>query len=353
VLIEGIRRRIAFALFLLLAVATVAVAGYRLIGGPSVTLLQAIYMAVITLSGVGYTEVVDTSHNPVLRLFNIFVVLFGVAIAVYVFSVLTAFIVEGELRHLFRRGRMHKRINQLNGHFIICGLGETGRHVLEELHKTGTPFVAIEILQEVVDRLRSHSTGAYVDMLYVIGDATDEDVLQQAGLDRARGIIACLAADKDNLVITVLVRQQNPNIRIVARHKEMGFSERILKAGANSTVSPNQIGGMRMASEVLRPHVVSFLDLMLQEKSRTLRIEEVEPPIHSQWIGLTLKELQLNTKHKLLLLAMKDLNDPAQLLQINPQEDAKVAPGSILIVMGDISDLQRARAEADTLNVRT
>src|ERR1700681_1987259 len=109
----GIRRRIAFALMLLLAVATVATAGYRLIGGPSVTLLQAVYMAVITLSGVGYTEGVDNSQNPALRIFNLFIVVFGVAIAVYVFSVLTAFIVEGELHHLFRRNRMSKQISEL------------------------------------------------------------------------------------------------------------------------------------------------------------------------------------------------------------------------------------------------
>lgn len=346
---EIMRRRIAFALLMLLAVATIAVAGYRLIGGPSVTLLQAAYMAVITLSGVGYTEVVDTSHNPALRLFNIFVVLFGVAIAVYVFSVFTAFIVEGELRHLFRRGRMRKKINQLSEHFIICGLGETGRHVVEELHKSGTEYVVIELSEEVLFGFASICRDDYSDMLYVIGDATDENVLQEAGINRAGGLIACLAADKDNLVITVLVRQQNPYIRIESRHKEMSFSERILKAGANSTVSPNQIGGMRLASEVLRPHVVSFLDLMLQEKSRTLRIEQVEVPSHSPWVGLTLNKLQLNAKHNILLLALKDSLDPAHELHVNPPENAVIVPGAVLIAMGDVNDLRRVRAEAETV----
>jgi voltage-gated potassium channel len=344
----GLRRRITFALMLLLAVGTVAAAGYRLLGGPAVTLLQAVYMAVITLSGVGYSEVVDTSHNPALRIFNIFVVVFGVAIAVYVFSVLTAFIVEGELHHLFRRNRMRKQINELRNHYIVCGLGETGRHVAEELHKTGTEYVAIENSPEVINRLREYPGGSYLHMLTVIGDATDENVLQQAGLDRAQGLVTCLASDKDNLVVTVLVRQQNQNTRIVARYKELGFSARMLRAGANSAVSPNQIGGLRLASEVLRPHVVSFLDLMLQEKSHTLRIDQINIGAHSPWLGQTVKQLRLQARYSLMLLAMKGPGESGHAFCFNPPDELTIAQGAVIIVMGDIKDLHRASAEAGT-----
>jgi voltage-gated potassium channel len=343
----GIRRRLAFAVMLLLAVATVAVAGYRLIGGPSVTLLQAVYMAVITLSGVGYTEVVDTSTIPALRIFNVFIVVFGVAISVYVFSVLTAFIVEGELQHLFRRNRMRKQISDLRDHYIVCGLGETGRHAIEELHKTGTEHVAVEISQEVVTRLHGYPGGAYSDLLTVVGDATDENVLQQAGLDRARGLVTCLASDKDNLVVTVLVRQQNLTTRIVARYKEASFSGRMLKAGANSTVSPNHIGGLRLASEVLRPHVVSFLDLMLQEKSRTLRIEEILISARSPWLGQTLKQLRLQARHNLMCLAVKGPGDSGHGFWVNPPEQLRIALGAVIIVMADVKDIRRARSEAE------
>lgn len=344
----NIRRRIRFALGLLFAVAIVAVAGYRVLGGPSVTILQAIYMAVITLSGVGYGEVVDTSHNPALRVFNVFVVLVGVAVAVYVFSVLTAFLIEGELRDLFRRGRMRKQISELIGHYIVCGLGETGRHAVEELHRTGTPHVVIDNSSDVVTKLRDNVGGAYSGMLYLIGDATDETVLKQAGLERARGLITCLPSDKDNLVITVVVRQQNPNIRIVSRYTDLSFSERMLKAGANSTVSPNRIGGLRLASEVLRPHVVSFLDLMLQERSRTLRIEEISVETGSGWVGSTVGGLNLRARYNLLLLALKRPGDPdAPRLWVNPPDEAAVSSGSVVIVMGDVNDLHRARTEAE------
>jgi voltage-gated potassium channel len=339
----NLRRRLIYALVALLAITVLSVSGYRLLGGGNVTFLQALYMAVITLSGVGYQEVVDTSRNPLLRVFNIFVVLFGVATMVYVFSVVTAFLVEGELSDLFRRRKMEKQISSLTGHYIICGLGDTGRNIAAELQATGTPFVVIEAHEPPVQKYCETQS-----LLYVIGDATDEAVLDHAGVSRARGLIAALSADKDNLVITFLVRQKNPAIRIVARcSDEARFSDRMLKAGANSTVSPNRIGGLRLASEVLRPHVVEFLDLMLKEQSRTLRVEQIEIPEGSSWNGTTLDHLDLRTKYDLVPLALKN-SDPRQTpsFLVNPPGDQVLREGAILVVMGDVNDVQRAREEA-------
>lgn len=340
-----VRRRIVVACSLLLAVATTAVIGYRTIGGPNVTWLDAVYMAVITLTGVGYSEVVESAHNPALRIFNIFIVTFGVTVAVYVFSGLTAFLVEGELRHLFRRSKMKKQISELTKHSIVCGVGETGRHVIEEFQNTKTPYVVIESCEDVVNRLRENYPG-HAEMLYVIGDATDENILLQAGIERAGGLISALPSDKDNLVITVVVRQRNPAIRIVSRCTDLSFSDRLLRVGANSIVSPNHIGGLRMASEMLRPSVVSFLDLMLQEKSRTLRIEEIHLPKGSGWIGSTIGELDLGLRYNLLLLATKGRGDLVSLLQINPSGATKLSEETVMILLGDSSDLLRARADA-------
>jgi voltage-gated potassium channel len=332
----NLRRRLAYALLALLAIGVLSVSGYCLLGGANVTFLQALYMAVITLSGVGYQEVVDTSRNPVLRVFNIFVVLFGVAIMVYVFSVVTAFLVEGELSNLFWRRKMEKKIGGLTGHYIICGLGDTGRYVAAELQATGTPYVAIESHDETVQKFRETQR----DLLYVIGDATDEAVLDHTGVGRAKGLIAGLSADKDNLVITFLVRQKNPAIRIVARcSDEAKF--------ADSTVSPNRIGGLRLASEVLRPHVVEFLDLMLKEQSHTVRVEQIEIPEGSGWSGLSLDRLNLKSRHGLVPLAVKNSGGrqtPAFL--VNPPGEQVLRDGAIVIVMGDINDVKRARDEA-------
>jgi voltage-gated potassium channel len=340
-----VRRRIFVACALLLALGIVAIIGYMVIGGPSVTLVDAVYMAVITLAGVGYSEIVDSSHNPTLRVFNTFVVLFGVAFAVYAFSELTAFLVEGELRHLFRRRKMKRQISELKEHFIVCGVGETGRHVVEEFLKTGTPYVVVDISDEVVNRLRENEGGTHAKMLYVIGDATDEAVLLQAGLDRARGLIATLPSDKDNLVITVVVRQMNPTIRIVARCTDLSYSERMLKVGADSTVSPNHIGGLRLASEMLRPSVVSFLDLMLQEKSRTLRIEELGVSEGSSWIGRAIADLDLAARYNLLLLAIKRTDDLSSPLVFNPPGSTTLSQDTVMILLGDMDNLRQARAD--------
>ena len=346
-----IRRRLLFAILILVSVTTAAVVGYRVLGGPEVTLLQALYMAVITLAGVGYGEIVDTSHNPALRVFNMFVVLIGVTLTVYVFSVVTAFLVEGEITNIFWRRKMLKRISRLSNHVILCGLGDTGRHALEELQKTGTPNVVIHNNEEDITKLQQHQPEVYKDILFIIGDATDEEILEQAGVNRASGLLTTLSSEKENLVITVMVRQKNPLIRIVARCTDVKFSERMLKAGANSTVSPDRIGGLRLASEVLRPHVVSFLDLMLKEQSRTLRIEEVIVANTSPWVGKTLGELNFRIDYNLLPMAIKTdgtaRDDPG--FVINPPDDTVLRSDLVVIFIGDLQDIARARRDAHQL----
>jgi voltage-gated potassium channel len=341
----ALRKRLLFAVGLLLALIVISMTGYRLLGGHSVTFLQALYMSVITLAGVGYAEVVDTSHNPALRVFNIVIVLVGVALTVYVFSVVAAFLVEVEATNPFWRRRMQKRIAETRGHFIVCGLGATGRHAVEELYKTGTPHVAIEISEENIKHLRESHPGLASDLLYVIGDATEEEVLQKAGLERAKGLIIALPQDKDNLVVTVIARQRVPKLRIVARAADERFSERMQRAGAQSTVLPSRIGGLRMASELIRPHVVSFLDLMLKGQSQTLRVEQVEitgPP----WAGHLLRDIHLHENFNLLVLAVKsNANDQ---MWVNPPDTIMLQPGCAIILLGDVNDIQRAHQLAES-----
>jgi len=340
-------KRFQVAVALLLTLIVLSVGGYRLLGGPSVTFLQAIYMAVITLAGVGYGEIVDTSHNPALRVFNMGVVIFGVALTVYVFSVVAAFLVGVDLTNPFWRRRMQRHINDLSDHYVVCGLGDTGRHAVVELQKTKTPHVVIDVSEENVNRLKEVHTDVLREMLYVVGDATEEDVLEKAGMDRARGLIAALPLDKDNLVITVIVRQRFPRVRIVARSAELKFADRMLRAGANATVSPSQIGGLRMASELIRPHVVGFLDLMLKEQGKTLRVEEIEVKPSSPWSGSALHDLNLKGRYNLLVLGLKrPAVENAMELVVNPPDNAMVDRQAIIIAMGDVKDIHRARVDA-------
>jgi len=346
----GLRRKLYSAGMLLFVIITTAVAGYRILGGPNVTMLQAAYMAVITFAGIGYEEIISTAHNPTLRLFNLIMISCGWLAMIYIVASVTAFLVEGEITDIFRRRRMQKHINNLKYHYIVCGLGDTGRHAVEELEKTHTPYVVVESHEDNIKKFRDPlgtGTNSYDEMLYVIGDATDDAVLEQAGLKRAKGIIAALANDKDNLVITVMVRQENEKVRIVARCTDPKYAERMTKAGANSTVSPNRIGGMRMASEVLRPHVVGFLDLMLREQSKTLRLEEIDVGKNSPWVDKSIKELAIKNRFGILVLAVKSAVEiRGARFHVNPPPDHLLSPGEVVIVMGDVAEIRKARQEA-------
>jgi voltage-gated potassium channel len=341
------RRRLGNALLLLLALVILGITGYMALG-QHVSLLQALYMVVVTVSGTSTgEEIIATAHAPGLRLFNLLIIMFGWAIAAYVLASITSFLVEGELTNFFWRRKMEKRISELKHHYIVCGLGDTGRHAVEELQKTGTPFVAIESREEVVQRLREHESGSYREMLYIIGDATDDVAMEQANIAQAKGLIAALSNEKDNLVITVMVRQKHPHVRIVARCTDPKFAEKLTKAGANSTVSPNMIGGLRMASEVLRPHVVSFLDSMLKHQAQTVRVEEIEVGEGSPWIGKQFGALDLRHTYKLLPMAVREPgHGKSAPYHINPADDQELHKGSVLIVIGEVGDIKRAREHA-------
>ncbi len=338
------RQRLRTALTVLGVVIVVATCGYKFLGGSHVTWLDAVYMTIVTLSSVGYGEIVDTSHSVVLRVFNIFVLTFGLGTMLYVFSVATAFVVEGELKNIFWRRKMEKRIQSLRNHVIICGAGTTGMHVVVELHRTKRDLVVIDRDPDAPERLRTVG-----DIPFIPGDASDEDVLESAGLERAIGVVAALPSDRDNLVVIVTVRQRHPNVRIVARCLDAKMADKMLRAGANSTVSPSSIGGLRLASEMIRPRVVSFLDLMLRDRVQTLRIEEIHVPEQSPWVGQQLGQLNLRDRYQLGCLALKERGQDG--FVYNPHDDLVVHPDTVLVVMGDVEHVKAARhaAEADVV----
>ena len=334
----NLRKQLMTAVLILLIVVMVTAAGYRILGGPHISLLDAIYMAVITFATIGYGEVVDTSVNPALRIFNMVMILFGIGTMLYVFSISTAFVVEGELKDIFRRRKMLKQIRDMQDHFIICGAGETAYHVAQELLKTGHPFVVIDLDEERLARLQHLG-----EFPVLTGEAADEEVLEQAGIARAQGLAIVLPDDKDNLMVTVTARQMSPTVRIIARCADARMGEKMVRAGASSAVSPNMIGGMRMASELIRPHVVGFLDLMLREKSKTLRVEEIAVGESSPWVGKSLHDSEIHRRFELLALAVRD---PGGETKYNPLGDTVLKAGDVLIVMGDVSNVRKAREAA-------
>lgn len=337
----NLRRQLITALLLLFIIVMLAAAGYRLLGGPEVSTLDAIYMAIITIATVGYGEVVNTGTHPYLRVFNIFVILFGIGIMLYVFSASTAFIVEGELKDIFRRRKMLKQIRDLKDHFIVCGAGETAYHVVQELLKTGHRFVVIDHDEERLEKIRHLG-----EFPVLTGEAADEEILGAAGLSRAQGLAVVLPDDKDNLMVTVTARQMSSSVRIVARCADARMADKLIRAGASTAVSPNMIGGLRMASELIRPHVVSFLDLMLKEQSKTLRVEEISVSEASPWAGKTIRDSEIHARFELLALAVRK---PSGETTYNPHGDTSLRPGDVIIVMGDVNQVWKAREAAGQL----
>jgi voltage-gated potassium channel len=337
-----LRRRIVYlglaTLFVFLGgIAGFYVLGHTAQGHPS--LLDCAYQTVITLATVGSREMhplVDTWYG---KLFVIWLVLSGMGVLVALVTQVTAFFVEGELASAFRRRRMDRAIQAMRDHFIVCGAGGTGSYVIRELRSSGHQVVVVDVSEERLQRLVEAHPGD--PLPYVVGQAADDEVLEKAGLERARGMVVALPDERDNLFITVTARQTNPGIRLVVSAADARAERRLKRAGADAVVSPSRIGGMRMASEMVRPEVVGFLDNMLHAQERPLRIEEIPLGPGSQMAGKALRDANLRKEADLLVLAIRDPASGQYLY--NPGPDHVLEVGTTLIVLGPVESVHRVR----------
>ncbi len=328
-------RKLIGALLCLLVVYLFGVAGYMLLERCSFS--DALYMTVITVATVGYGEVVPLHKEG--RIFTIFLIIGGMGATLYGLSSLTAFIVEGELRSVLRRRGMDKKIDKIEDHYILCGTGRTGMHVLNELIVAKRKVVAIDWDP---DHLPQIAKGASKTVLTMEGDATKDETLERVHIERAKGLIATLPTDKDNLYVVISAKGLNPNLRIISKADDEDSRSKLIRAGANGVVLPHAIGGLRMASEMIRPTVVNFLDVMLREKNAALRVEEVMIPRNSPLLGQTLMESQIAQRTGLLVVALKDLNSPGA-FRFNPPATTPLSANDVLIVIGHMDQVLALR----------
>lgn len=331
-----IARRLYIATLVLVLVVLFGTVVIHAIGGGRWTWFQSLFHTVITLSTVGYGELPGMEADPLARTFSLALIVLGAGTMVYFASVVTALLVEGELRDLLRKNRMKKGIDRLERHIIVCGVGRTGHHVIKELTATQTPFVCIDSDAEKMARLEAETPG----LPYVIGDATEDEVLESAGIQRARGVVAALSDDRDNLYVTLTARSLNPSLRIIAKAVEASAEPKLRKAGADKVVSTNMIGGLRLASEMIRPNVTEFLDIMLRDPQHVLRIEEATVPAGSALVGKTLGAAQLRKVCDVLVIAVR-ASDHAH--KFNPGAEHTLEPGSTLIVLGERGEIAKLR----------
>lgn len=334
--LRHLRRRLAAAALFLAGLLVVGVVGYWMVD-PGASWLDALYMTVITLTTVGYGEVVDLSGNPGGRVFTMVLLLVGMGGVVYFVSTATAFVLEGQLHHVFWRRRMEREIARLSGHVIVCGTGSTALYAADELCRVGRALVVICEDAAAAEQVR-HRLG---EVPVVVGEPAADEVLEAAGVRRAAGIIAGTDSDKDNVIITLTARQLAPRIRIVTRVTDVDQVQKLRNVGANAVVSPSHIGGLRMVSELIRPTVVTFLDEMLRDRERNLRVEEVPVEKDSPEAGKRLGEIEFRAVSNALLLACRT---PDGSWVYNPPPEYRLKPGVTMILMGSPEDVERVRA---------
>jgi len=330
-----IKKRLYYILLVIFLVVLAGSSGYYILFGGKPKYMDCLYMTVISLTSVGYGEILEVTGNVPAQIFTMLLITVGMGIILYGISTLTAIIIEGELTGILRKNKMEKLIKKLSNHYIVCGGGETGRHVVSELIKNKEKVVLIEHLEDNIEKC-GHIEG----LLYIKGDATDDHNLITAGIDKAAGIVICLPSDKDTLYVTMTARMLNGNIRIISRMVDQALQPKLKKAGADSTVSPNYIGGLRMASEMLRPTVVDFLDSMLRSSQGHIRIGQFDIKKNSRTIGKKISDLELTDKFNLVVLGSKYQDGE---IHFNPPPSTVINEDLTIIIMGDVENIARAK----------
>jgi voltage-gated potassium channel len=327
----AIQRKLLMTGCCMVGIFLIGIIGYSLI--ENWNFIDALYMTVITLTTVGFSEVKELTIPG--RLFTIFLLISGLGIFLYGITTLGGVIIEGELKGIFQKRRMEKLISKLKNHIIICGVGRTGKYIVKEFLKTKTEFICIEKNNARLEELQEELG---TNFFYLSDDATKSEVLIKANVKTAKGLITTLPEDKDNLFIILTAKELQPKLKIISRAIQEDAIDKLYKSGADYVVLSDAIGGLRMASQMIRPHVVNFLDEITKSPKEPIRFEEIELKEDSKLVGKPIKELK---DKNLLVLAVKKSQTKDYIF--NPDDEIMLTSGDILIVCTKVEDLEKLR----------
>jgi voltage-gated potassium channel len=317
-------RRLIFALAALASVMVGGTVGYLLLG---FSLLDALYQTVTTVTTVGFREVEPLTATG--KVFTIALIVVGVGVALYTLGVIIETLLEGQLPEVFGRRRMERKITGMSEHVVVCGWGRVGRAIARDLAAMGASPVVVDN-----DPIRVEN----VPYPAVLGDATDDDILDRAGVQRARALVAALDTDAGNLFVTLSARALRPELFIVARVRLEENEDKLRRAGSNRVVNPQSIGGARMAAFVLQPYVTEFVDVVMHDRGIEFRLEEIVVPQGSPIEGYSIREAHVRDRTGALVLALRDQNGT---FTTNPPPETLINADQIIIAIGTPGDLEK------------
>ncbi len=323
-------KKVNVALAILGSILTVGTFGYVILEG--YTVLDGLYMTVITITTVGFREMGPLSSAG--KVFTICLILCGVSFVLYVFGEITEAVVEGGVRKVFRRMKMNKQIGDLEGHYIVCGHGRIGQVISQSLSDNDREFVVIESDALEISKISK------IGYLYVEGEASDDDVLLKAGIQKAKGLIAVVSSDAQNVYITLSAKELNRDLFVMGRSSgKKGADKKLIRAGANKVISPYYIGARQMANMILRPTVIDFLDLTVHANDLGLMLEELVVPASASIANMSLMDSGLRKEYDLIVVAIKRKGQ--EQMVFNPSHLTIIEPGDTIIILGESTHIKR------------
>ncbi|RJQ47406.1 MAG: potassium channel protein [Nitrospiraceae bacterium] len=320
------RQRVIPPMALIIGVISFGTSGYMIV--EKWNFFDSLYMTIITLTTVGYMEVHDLTHAG--RVFTIVLVLVGVGTMLYALGIGAKVLLEGEIREIFGRRKLSKRIENLENHYIICGYGRMGNIICREMIQHKAPFLVVEKNPEILASIDK-------DILSMQGDSTQDQVLKEAGIEKAKGLISVLSTDADNLYVVLSARGLNPRLRIVARASDEGAEQKLFRAGADNVVSPYFIGGLRIAHTILKPAVVDFIEFATKSGNIELQMEEVKVKESSSITNKALDECGIRKDLGIIIVAIKRESGE---MEFNPKSTSVIRKGDTLVAMGETKQLK-------------
>lgn len=327
-------KMLRFGLLFLLGIFSLSAVGFWYFGNYS--WLDAIWISVVTLSSVGFGE--RSNLPPSAKIWTILVIVFGMSGLTYVLGTFVRFVTAGEITRVLGRRRMTREIRNLTNHTIVCGFGRIGQELCEQLHRRHVQFLVIESNHENYDAVSA------LGYLGIAGDATEDEVMSDAGVDRAKTLITTLPSDAANVFITLTARNFNSQLQIIARADQPSSASKLRQAGANKVVLPTVIGAQKMARMVTSPVSADLMDLVIEQTFLDVEVDEFHVTNQSRLVGVTVRETEANRKHRLLVVGVKKSDGE---IVFNPSADYEFCDDDTVVVIGNIDDMERFGREHD------